>query len=111
MQNRYSLQIPINMCGKGLRIMHVGPVLINGRATIGENCSIHMNTAIIAGGVDDGVPNIGDNVVIGVGAVVIGNVDIGDHITIGANAVVTKNFSEDQATVAGVPAHILHQKS
>ncbi len=110
MQNKYALQIPLNTCGKGLKIMHVGPVLINGRATLGENCSIHINTAIIAGGPDDGAPSIGNNVVIGVGAVIIGSIKIGDYSTIGANAVVTKSFDQGNITIAGVPAKMLHRK-
>lgn len=30
-QNKYALHIPINCCDRGLKIMHLGPVLINSR--------------------------------------------------------------------------------
>lgn len=71
-QNRYSLHIPPNTCGKGLKIMHIGPVLLNGRAIVGENCVFHINTALVAGGNNDCTPILGNNVILGVGAVVVG---------------------------------------
>lgn len=71
---KYGIHIPVNTCGKGLKIMHTGPILINGKATIGENVSLHINTAIVAHGNRGGVPTIGNGVVLGVGAVVLGDV-------------------------------------
>ena len=103
-QNRYALHIPANTCGKGLHIMHVGPVLINGGATVGENCSIHINTSIVAGGTSGEVPTLGDGVVVGVGAVVLGGVFVANYTAIGANAVVNKDVREENIAVAGVPA-------
>ena len=103
-QAKYGLNVPLNCCGKGLRIMHLGPVLINSKATLGENVCIHINTAIVAGGTNDLVPTIGNGVVIGVGAVVLGGVTIADNIAIGANAVVNKDFLEENIAIAGVPA-------
>ena len=84
--------------------MHVGPILINGNAKIGKNCSIHINTSIVAGGIDSSAPTIGDNVVIGVGAVLLGKISIANNIAIGANAVVNKSFFEEDIAIAGVPA-------
>ena len=104
LQNRYGLHIRINTCGKGLKIMHLGPILVNGRAQIGNNCALHINTSIVAQGVSDDVPIISDDVVIGVGAVVLGNVFIAKGIAIGANAVVNKSFYEEGIAIAGVPA-------
>ncbi len=103
-QNKYSLHIPINCCGKGLRIMHVGPILMNGSVTIGENCKIHFNTAFVAGGTSHDSPTLGDSVVVGVGATVLGGVTIADNVAIGAGAVVNKDVLEKSVTVAGVPA-------
>ncbi len=103
-QNRYCLHIPINTCGKGLKIMHVGPVLLNGNTVIGEDCSIHINTAIVAKGKNNKAPHIGNGVVIGVGASIVGEVYIADYIAIGAGAVVTKSFEEANIAIAGVPA-------
>lgn len=84
--------------------MHVGPILINDKAVIGKNCSLHINTAIVAGGTNNEVPVIGEGVVVGVGAVILGGVTIANNIAIGANAVVNKSFIEENIAIAGVPA-------
>jgi len=106
--NRYSvktnIRIPPNLCGRVLKIMHVGPILINGKARLGEDISIHVNTSVVAQGNNGGVPQIGNNVVIGVGAVILGAVYIADGIAIGANAVVNKSFEETNIAIAGIPA-------
>lgn len=104
MQNRYALHIPINCCGRGLKIMHVGPVLINANAQLGENCSLHINTGIVAGGKSSAAPVLEDRVVVGLGAVVLGNIRIAKNVAIGANAVVNKDIAEENIAVAGVPA-------
>ena len=103
-QNRFGIHIPVNCCGKGLKIMHVGPVLVNPKAVLGKNCSLHINTAIAAGGTDDNAPKLGNGVVVGVGAVVLGGITVADNVAIGANAVVTKSVFEEDIAIAGVPA-------
>jgi serine O-acetyltransferase len=103
-QNRYSMHIPVNCCDKGLRIMHVGPILMNSKVTVGENCCFHINTALVAGGTNDAVPTLGDGVVLGIGAIVLGGVYVADNVAIGANAVVNKDVMETNIAVAGVPA-------
>ena len=50
------------------------------------------------------MPQIGDNVDIGVGAKIIGDVTIANGIKIGANAVVNKSFNEENITIVGCPA-------
>lgn len=104
LQNKYALHIPTNCCDIGLKIMHVGPVLINGNATIGKNVSIHINTGIVANGVNSLVPALGDNIVVGIGSVVLGGITIANNVAIGANAVVNKSIEEENIAVAGVPA-------
>lgn len=103
-QSRYALHIPCNVCAKGLRIMHLGPILINGNAAVGENCCLHINTGIVAGGTNDEAPVLGNNVVVGIGAVILGGVHIADYTAIGANAVVNKDVCEENIAVAGIPA-------
>lgn len=103
-QNKYALHIPLNCCGKGLKIMHLGPILMNSKVTIGENCSIHIFTSFVAGGTTPKTPTIGDNCVIGVGAVVLGGISVANNVAIGANAVVNKDVLEENIAVAGVPA-------
>lgn len=104
LQNRYELHVALNCCGRGLQIAHLGPLLMNGSVTVGENCLFHFNTALVAGGTDNGVPTLGDRVIVGLGAVVLGGVRVADGVAIGANAVVNRDVLEPNITVAGVPA-------
>ena len=110
-QNKYALHIPPNTCGKGLQIMHIGPILLNGRARVGENCALHINTALVAGGNNDETPVLGNNIVVGIGAVIVGGVTIADGVAIGANAVVNKDILDPNITVAGVPAKKISNNS
>lgn len=107
MQQKYALHIPMNCCDKGLKIMHLGPVLMNEDVVVGKNCSIHMNTGLVAGGVTSKAPILGDGVVVGFGAVILGGIYIADNVAIGANAVVNKDVTEENVAVAGVPAKII----
>lgn len=84
--------------------MHVGPVLINQNAELGEDCALHINTAIVASGIDNSVPILEDRIVVGVGAVILGGVRIAKNVAIGANAVVNRDVIEENVAVAGVPA-------
>lgn len=104
LQLKYSIHVPINSCGRGLKIMHVGSILINGKSRLGKDCSLHINTAIVAGGVSRGAPHLGDGVVVGVGAVILGPIHIANNVAIGANSVVNKSVQEENIAVAGVPA-------
>ncbi len=104
LRNKHSLIIYLNTCDKGLRIMHLGPILINKNARLGKGCALHINTAIVAQGVSNDAPTIGNGVVVGVGAVVLGGIRIADNVAIGANAVVNRDIVEDNIAVAGVPA-------
>ncbi len=90
--------------------MHLGPILINNKARIGCDVKMHMNSAIVAGGSNDYVPVIGDNVVIGYGAVILGNTRIAKGVAVGANAVVNKSIDQENVTIAGVPAKIISDK-
>lgn len=96
--------------GAGLRIYHFGGIVINPKAIIGENFSIHQEVTI-------GVKNsyfdqviIGDNCTIGAGAKVLGNIKIGNNVTIGANAVVMCDVPDNSIAV-GVPCRIIEKKN
>ncbi|GFZ31230.1 hypothetical protein CSC2_17560 [Clostridium zeae] len=96
--------------GKGLRINHPYGIILSEFAKIGDNCTIfHQVTIGMNEGnrkINDGVPQIGNNVYIGCGAKIIGGITIGDNVKIGANAVVTKNIPSN-CTVVGNPAIII----
>ena len=104
LRHKYNFEICLNVFDKGLRIMHIGPILTNAKARVGQNCSIHINTGIAAQGITSEAPTIGDDVVIGFGACIIGGCHIANGIAIGANALVNKSFEEENIAIAGVPA-------
>lgn len=108
---KLGFQISINTCGAGLSLQHFGPIIINSKAKIGENCRIHTCVNIGATNGSKKAPIIGDNVYIGPSAVIFGDIKIADNITIGANATVNKSFPESNVTIAGTPAKIIKQQT
>ncbi len=109
MRIKYGLHLGLNVFGVGLKIMHLGPILVNEKVKVGKNCSIHSNTALVARGTDDSVPVLGDDIVIGFGSCVLGGVNIANGIAIGAHALVNKSFDEEGIAIAGVPAKKISQ--
>lgn len=108
---KYGFSISVNCFDAGLKIMHLGQILVNSNAHVGKNAVVHIGLKIVAtGGISDSA-NIGNNCKFGVNATIIGNVKIGDDITIGAGSVVTKSFTDNHITIAGVPARIISNSS
>jgi serine O-acetyltransferase len=103
-QNKHQLHIPINTFDRGLQVMHLGPILVNGNVKGGKDIYLHINTSLVAGGNNDGTPILDDGVVVGVGAVILGDIYLAKNIAVGANAVVNKTFEEENISIAGVPA-------
>ncbi|HRF57819.1 MAG TPA: hypothetical protein PLV58_10540 [Campylobacterales bacterium] len=104
--------IPINVFGPGLSIAHPGTIVVNSGAKVGANCRLHVcvNIGTEAGkGVD--APTIGDNCYIAPGVKMYGRIVIGDNMVIGANAVVNKSFEEGNATLGGIPAKVISEKT
>ena len=101
---KYGLNISPNTFGQGLHIMHLGSILVNDNVRVGNDCSIHINTAIVAGGNNSATPKVGNGVIIGIGATLLGDIEIADNIAIGAGSVVNKSFTEPNIAIAGVPA-------
>ena len=94
--------------GPGFVLIHATGVVINGRVTGGENVLIEHQVTI--GAERRQSPRIGSDVFIGAGAKIIGEITVGDHARIGANAVVLDDVPAF-ATVAGVPARVVRQRS
>ena len=93
--------------GKGFYIGHFGGIIVHSDVQIGEKCSIGPGVVIGTRGLGNrGVPQIGNNVYIGVGAKILGAIKIGNNVKIGANAVVIQNVPNN-ATVVGIPARII----
>ena len=79
-------------------------IIIKHRAVFGENCTIFQQVTVGVGS-DGGVPQFGDNVMIGAGARIIGGCKIGNNVSIGAGTVVTKDIP-DNSTVVGAAVRI-----
>ena len=100
--NKYN-HIPLETnIGGGERIPHLLGIVLSGKASIGEQCTIMHQVTI---GVDElknnKAPVIGNNVFIGAGAKIIGNITVGNNVVIGAGAIVTKSVP-DGKTVVGI---------
>ncbi len=111
LERKYSMFIPINVFDKGLRLIHIGPRLVNGKSAVGKNFIMHASTNIVAGGVNDCAPRIGNNCIMSVGSIILGDAVLGDNTVVGAGAVVTRNFGDGNMTVAGVPAKKISDKT
>jgi serine O-acetyltransferase len=94
--------------GPGFVLVHADGVVINRLVRGGANIYVEHQVTI---GADRGAsPTLGNDVFIGAGAKIIGPVSIGDGARIGANAVVVKDVPP-YATVVGVPARVVRQRS
>ena len=107
---KYGLHLNINVFDKGLKIMHLGSIIVNENARVGKFCSIHINTAIAPTNGSSDSPKLGDYCILGVGSSIIGNIELGNHVAIGAGAVVVNSFNEGNITLGGVPAKIISHK-
>lgn len=99
-------QIPPGTCGKGLTIWHWGPIIVNSKARIGENCTLYPGV-LIGHKSAGGIPVIGNNVFIGSGTKIIGEVKIGNNVTIGQNCVIVKDIADNQTVVSNDRLRIL----
>lgn len=106
---RLGFTIPVNVFDYGLRLNHVGTIVVNPKARIGKWCDIHV-CVNIGENFDKQAPRLGDNCWIGPGVKLFGGIVIGDGVVIGAGAVVNKSFPEGHITIAGVPARKISDK-
>ncbi len=92
----------------GLFIDHGMGVVIGETAEIGENC--HLYQGVTLGGTstkrEKRHPTLKRNVSVGAGAKLIGAITVGENASIGAGSVVVTNVP-DNATVVGVPGHVV----
>jgi serine O-acetyltransferase len=98
--------------GKGMTIPHNGPVTINSKAIIGDNCDIGIGVTIGEEnrGKRKGCPTIGNRVWIGTNAVIVGHIKIGNNVLIAPNSFV--NFDvPDNSIVIGNPGKIIHKSN
>lgn len=105
---KLGLQVPPNVCDKGLHINHWGLLVISPEAKIGKNFNVHQGVNIGVNIDSTKAPKIGDNVFCGPGVKMYGDIEIADNIAIAAGSVVTKSFTTPNVTIGGVPAEIIN---
>jgi len=98
--------------GKGLFINHLGGVIINKRAVLGDN--INLEPRVVIGqqnrGERIGAPVIKNKVWIGANSVIVGSVTIGNNVLIAPNSYI--NFDvPDNSIVIGNPGRIISSKN
>lgn len=109
MGQKVNIEFGPNEFGRRLRIYH-GNVVVNGYCHIGDDCSLYGSNCIGNKGVGydlKDVPQIGNNVSIGVGTKVIGNIKINDGISISSVSLVNKNLEESNSLYAGIPVRFI----
>jgi serine O-acetyltransferase len=98
--------------GPGFFITHASGIMI-GPTKIGKNFTVSHNTTIGWGFAEEGdgiaIPEIGDNVWVGVGAILSGKIQIADDVTISSGSVLSKSVPE-KCLVAGNPGRIIIQE-
>ncbi len=101
-----NIEIPINTIGYGTIFFHIGKIIINKDARLGNHCTLYPGVCIGKKG-DGNVPVLGDNVFVGLGAKVIGKVEICSGSIIAPNAVVLQSPKNQRVVLGGVPAKVL----
>lgn len=95
----------------GIKLYHLGWIIINGGGRIGKNLVIYPGVTIgQTAGNKDNVPTIGDNVCIYQNAMICGKIKIGNNVTILANSVVTHDIP-DNTIIGGIPAKVIRINS
>ncbi len=102
---------PGAVIGHRFFIDHGMGVVIGETAIIGNDCTLYHGVTLGGTSWEKGKrhPTLGDGVIVGAGAKILGPIVIGDNSRVGSNSVVVKDVPED-ATVVGVPAHVLSEK-
>lgn len=108
---KYGIHIGPNCFDVGLKIMHLGSILINNNSKIGKNCILNINVSFVATGGNSDGPVVGNDCAFGVGSILVGGISLMDEVVVGAGAVVTKSFKESHITLGGVPARIISHKA
>ena len=105
---------PSTVIGRACYIGHPVGCALGGQ--IGDN-AILFGAAVTGGGrghgdvgAGDGMPLIGNNVVMGHGAKVLGPIVVGDNVSIGAMSLVLKSVPAGRV-VAGIPARIIKMRA
>ena len=99
---------PAAKIGRRLVIDHGTGIVIGATAEIGDDCLLYQGVTLGGTGAarEKRHPTLGNNVMVGCGAKVLGPFKVGDNVKIAANSVVLREVP-DNATVVGIPGHIV----
>jgi len=92
--------------GPGLRIHHMGPIVVHSQAKIGANCTLRHGVTIGNRHNDGPAPVLEDDVELGAYAQILGDVRVGRGAKVGALTVVLQDVPAG-ATAVGNPARII----
>ena len=102
----FGVEIPLSTdIGPGLRIYHGRGIVINAYSTLGKNVTLYHNVTIGSTGVEsqpNGLPKVGNDVIIYCNSTIIGPITIGDNTIIGAHNLVVKNVKENSKLFAPI---------
>ncbi|NBB22839.1 serine acetyltransferase [Runella sp. CRIBMP] len=102
---KFGYEIPYNVkIGKGLRLIHLGGIIVNPLAIIGDNCTILRGVTIGSNrrGQRAGAPIVGNDVWIGANAALIGKILVGNNVMIAPNSYINVDIP-DNSIVFGNP--------
>ncbi|HUR77933.1 MAG TPA: serine acetyltransferase [Acidimicrobiales bacterium] len=105
--NRAGVELPAAAIGAALRINHGWGLVVNQRARLGSNVTLHQGVTI--GVRNRAAPAIEDEVWIGAGAIVLGGITIGRGALIGAGAVVMQDVAPGDIVV-GNPQRVVGRR-
>jgi serine O-acetyltransferase len=95
--------------GHGIFLDHATGLVVGETAEVGDNVSMLHHVTLGGSGKETGDrhPKIRNGVLISAGAAILGNIEVGEHARVAAGSVVLKSVPA-HATVAGVPAKVMH---
>lgn len=111
-KQQYGLCMNFKNIDGGVKLIYPNNIVINPKTIIGKNSTIFKGVLIgsVRSGKREGVPIIGDRVVICANAVVVGGIKIGNDVMIAPNSFV--NFDvPDNSLVIGNPAKIHYKEN
>lgn len=87
----------IHPIGPGLKIVHLGGIVIHRYSKIGSNFTILNNVTLGQKSRYNAyaVPQIGNNCYVGVFTAILGDIIIEDNVTVGAHSLVIKSIKKD----------------
>ena len=110
---KYGLEIAVDAeIGNGLYLGHPYNITVGSGVKMGDNVNLHKGSTIGREnrGAREGVPKLGNNVMVGINATVVGNITIGNDVMIAPNAFV--NFDvPSHSVVIGNPGKIHYKEN